>query len=142
VTRRPRLVLAHAAAQAIVRHARAARPKECCGFLVGTRGRVRFAVAATNVAASTTKYRIDDAWHVELRRTLRRFSPPLEIVGVYHSHPSGDARPSPTDIAEAFYPDWTHVIVGLKRRISIRAYRIRAGRPESVVIRRQSGDSI
>lgn len=142
MTRRPRLVLAHAAAQAIVRHARAERPKECCGFLVGTRGRVRFAVAATNVAAGKTKYRIDDAWHVELRRTLRRFSPPLEIVGVYHSHPSGDARPSPTDLAEAFYPDWTHVIVGMKRGISIRAYRIQAGRAEPVVIRRQSGDSI
>jgi proteasome lid subunit RPN8/RPN11 len=142
VTRRARLVLARAAAQAIVRHARAERPKECCGFLVGSRGRARFAVAATNVAAGTTRYRIDDAWHVELRRTLRRFSPPLEIVGVYHSHPSGDARPSPTDMAEALYPDWTHVIVGMERGISIRGYRIRDGRAESVVIQRESGDSI
>jgi desampylase len=131
-------MLARTAAQAIVRYARAERPKECCGFLVGTRGRVLFAVAATNVADSRTRYRIDDALHFELRRTLRRFSPPLGIVGVYHSHPSGDARPSPTDIAEAFYPDWMHVIVGMKGGISVRAYRIRAGRAESVVIQRKS----
>jgi proteasome lid subunit RPN8/RPN11 len=138
VTSRVRLTVAGDAVRAIVRHARAERPRECCGFLVGGGRRVLFAVAVPNVATSQSRYRIDDAMHLELRRALRRFSPRLEIVGVYHSHPSGDARPSPTDIAEAFYPDWIHVIVGLKGGILVRAYRIRAGRVESVAIQRQT----
>jgi proteasome lid subunit RPN8/RPN11 len=130
------------AVRAIVRHARTERPRECCGFLVGRGTRVLFAVAAPNVSTRRSRYRIDDSTHIELRRALRRFSPRLEIVGVYHSHPSGNARPSPTDIAEAFYPAWIHVIVGMKSRVSVRAYRLRAGRVQSVVIQRKSGHSM
>jgi proteasome lid subunit RPN8/RPN11 len=128
--------------QAIVRHARRALPRECCGFLVGARRRVLFAVATRNIAAGSVRYRIDDAAHVALRRALRRFAPPLEIVGVYHSHPTGAARPSASDVAEAFYPAWTHVIVGMRRGLSVRAFRLARGRAEAVVIKPKSGDSI
>ena len=137
-----RLTIPGDVVRAIVRHARAERPRECCGFLVGGGKRVQFAVAAPNVTASRSRYRIDDSTHIELRRALRRFSPRLEIVGVYHSHPSGDPRPSPTDVAEAFYPDWIHLIVGMQSGISVRAYRIRGGRVQSVVIQRKSGHSM
>jgi proteasome lid subunit RPN8/RPN11 len=128
--------------RAIARHARRALPRECCGFLVGARRRVLFAVATRNVAAGPFKYRIDDAAHIALRRALRRFVPPLEIVGVYHSHPNGEARPSSSDVARAFYPAWTHVIVGMRRGLSVRAFRIARGRTEAVAIQRKSGDSI
>ena len=130
------------ALQAIARHARRAHPRECCGFLVGARRRVLFAVATRNIARGRSRYRIDDAAHIALRRALRRFAPPLEIVGVYHSHPNGEARPSATDVAEAFYPAWIHLIVGLRRRVSIRAFRIVGGRTEKVAIHSKSGDRI
>jgi proteasome lid subunit RPN8/RPN11 len=134
VRRSRRLAIPPAVLQAIVRHARRERPRECCGFLVGARRRVAFAVGTRNVAPGHSRYRIDDRAHIALRRTLRRFSPPLEILGIYHSHPSGDARPSRTDIAEAFYPDWTYVIVGLGRAADVRAYRLARGRADRVVI--------
>ena len=35
------------------------------------------------------------------------------LGAIYHSHPSGPARPSPTDLAEAYYPDALAVIVSL-----------------------------
>jgi proteasome lid subunit RPN8/RPN11 len=34
----------------------------------------------------------------------------LEMVGIYHSHPHGPDSPSPTDIAEAYYPDAVYLI--------------------------------
>jgi proteasome lid subunit RPN8/RPN11 len=70
-----------------------------------------------------TRYRIDDAAHVGLRRVLRGFVPAISIVGVYHSHPAGDAVPSPSDIAEAMYPDWVRHCRFAKRP------RARAGLP-------------
>lgn len=126
----------------IVSHARRESPRECCGFLVGKPGRVSFAVGTRNVARGRVRYRIDDRAHIALRRTLRRFVPPLEIVGVYHSHPAGDARPSPTDIATAFYPEWTHIIVGMRRTVAVRAYRLARDRADRVMIQRESEGSI
>lgn len=142
MTRAGRLAMPATVLRDIVSHARRESPRECCGFLVGRRGRVAFVVGTRNVARGRTRYRIDDRAHIALRRTLRRFSPPLEIVGVYHSHPAGDARPSPADIAESFYPEWTHVIVGLRRTVAVRGYRLAGGRADRVVILRTSGDSI
>jgi proteasome lid subunit RPN8/RPN11 len=121
--------------RAIVGHARRDSPQECCGLLLGNRRRVQFAVSMRNMAASATRYQVDDAAHVELRRVLRPFWPRLSIVGVYHSHPAGPAAPSPTDIDLAMYPDWAYVIIGLAaRRASVRAFRIRTGAVRELTI--------
>ena len=98
---------------AVLEHARRARPREACGLLVGTRGRVAFAIPVRNVARGSTRYRVDPAEHIALRRILRELTPAVGIIGVYHSHPRGRARPSATDVAEALYPEWVHLIVGL-----------------------------
>ena len=115
--------------RAILQHARRERPNECCGFLLGRGAEIRFASAMANVAPRPAHaYRIDSREHIALRRVLRTVEPALEIVGVYHSHPSGSARPSAQDVHEAHYPDWIHLIVGFSgRRALIYAYRIRRG---------------
>jgi proteasome lid subunit RPN8/RPN11 len=128
-----RVVLPPAVRRAIVAHARDAQPAECCGVLVGRGRRVAFAVRMRNVAASPTRYRLDDRAHIDLRKTLRAFRPPLAIVGVYHSHPEGRPDPSPTDLAEAHYPEWVHVIVGGGRQL--RAFRIVGGRARRLLLR-------
>ena len=121
--------------RAIVTHARRDRPRECCGFLVGSGRRVRHAVPMPNVAPGETRYRVDDRAHIELRKLLRQFAPPLGIVGVYHSHPNGRAEPSPSDVAEAMYPEWIHVIVGLGGGAArVRAFRIARGRVRPVAV--------
>jgi proteasome lid subunit RPN8/RPN11 len=122
--------------RAIVGHARRARPFECCGFLIGTPAAIAFAVAMSNIARDRRRYRIDDRAHIELRRTLRDFRPALSIRGVYHSHPAGDAQPSATDLAGAHYPEWIHLIVGLRgARSDVRAFVIRDGRARRVALR-------
>jgi proteasome lid subunit RPN8/RPN11 len=121
--------------RAIVDHARSARPMECCGLLVGRKTEVLFACPVRNVADSPVRYEVDPMAHIDLRRVLRGFVPPLAIVGVYHSHPRGPATPSPTDVAEALYENWIHVIVGLAGgRPRLAAYRIRRGRARPLAL--------
>jgi proteasome lid subunit RPN8/RPN11 len=123
------VILPPAVRRAIVAHARATLPDECCGLLLGRGSRVDYALPVANVAASPTRFQLDPRAHIDVRRILRNLAPALEIVGVYHSHPHGDAQPSSTDVREAAYRNWLHVIVGLAgSRSSLGAFRIRSGR--------------
>ena len=97
---------------AIVAHARATAPAECCGLLLGdadthspTRRR-----PGTSPTTPRRRYLIDPADHLAAIRDARGRS--LEVVGAYHSHPRSAPIPSPTDAAEAFC-DFVFVIVGL-----------------------------
>jgi [CysO sulfur-carrier protein]-S-L-cysteine hydrolase len=122
--------------RAMIEHAKREHPQECCGLLLGSRREIQFAVPMRNVAASATRYRIDDASHIELRRVVRAVRPRLDIVGVYHSHPTGPVQPSATDIDEAMYPEWAYFIVGVERRRAIvRAFQIRRGAVRTLRIR-------
>jgi proteasome lid subunit RPN8/RPN11 len=130
------LALPAAARRAILAHARRAHPRECCGFLIGAGRRVHFTVPMRNVARGRTRYRIDPAAHIRLLRVLRAFFPPMGILGVYHSHPEGDARPSPTDVAQAAYASWWYLIVGLRsRRPTLKGFRIDGGQVREIVLR-------
>ena len=123
--------------RSIVLHARHARPRECCGLLVGSGSRVVLAVPLRNTARGQTRYRIDPREHIALRRVVRETTPRLDIVGVYHSHPRGRAYPSETDVAEALYPEWAHVIVGLGGgRAAVSGFAIAAGAITRLVLRR------
>ena len=127
------LILPASVRRVLVAEARQAAPLECCGLLVGRGRRVFSALPTENVERSAVRFRIDPRAHIDAQRVLRRCDPPLELVGSYHSHPSGSAKPSPTDIAESAYPDWVHVIVGLgATRPAIGAFRIRDGQVRSV----------
>jgi proteasome lid subunit RPN8/RPN11 len=120
--------------RAIVRHARAEAPHECCGLLVGSADRVCRVVPAQNVSPTpVTRFEVDPSVHIALRRDLRTSGSSDEIVGVYHSHPKTDAVLSSTDIAEAHYPDWVHVVVSLSGpRARLRAFRIADGSAKPV----------
>ena len=50
----------------------------------------------------------------------------LELIAIYHSHPDGPARPSATDVANAYYPDTVQLIISLadRARPSVRTFTI------------------
>ena len=49
----------------------------------------------------------------------------LDVMGFYHSHPHSGADPSPTDLAEATYPELLYVIVSLASEpADVRMYRL------------------
>jgi proteasome lid subunit RPN8/RPN11 len=130
-----RLIVPRIVKRALIAHADREHPRECCGFLLGRGRHVSYAVAATNVAPGNSRYRVDDREHLQLRKLLRSFVPAIEIVGVYHSHPTGSAAASETDIAEAMYPDWVYVIVGPRSpRRSVRAFQFRANGAREIAL--------
>lgn len=113
---------------AILAHARRDAPRECCGLLAGRGGRIELAIPLRNIdRRPRSRFRIDPAEHIAVRRALRTLAPKLEIVGVYHSHPRGPATPSAADVAEWYYPDWYCAIVD-GRRAALRVFQIRKAR--------------
>ncbi len=140
---RPRGVSAPSAVRrAIVTHAWRDAPNECCGLLLGRPGWVQSALPAPNLAASPVRFELDPAVHVAVRRVVRNLTPPLQIVGVYHSHPVSEAWPSEADRQQAFYPEWMHVIVSLQRRGGVvRAFSLRSGRVRQIPLRWRQGQA-
>ena len=97
--------------EAVVAHALAARPSECCGILLGRHDEIVEAVRTGNLAGSASRFLIDPRDHINARRAGRDRG--LDVIGFYHSHPSSTGEPSATDLAEASYPDHLYLIVGL-----------------------------
>lgn len=76
------------------------------------------------------RYRIDPREQLAAFRSMDAAGE--DLVGIYHSHPASVPYPSPTDRAEAFYPDAVYVLVSLRGgEPELRAYRIAADAPGS-----------
>lgn len=84
----------------IEEEAASARPQECCGILLGEGARLVKALPTTNVhALPETHFEVDPQALIDAHRAARDGG--LQVVGYYHSHPSGSASPSATDRAMA-----------------------------------------
>ena len=111
-------------------HASAEAPRECCGLLVGTKACVARSVRARNLEAAATRYLVDPEDHFAAIRSARADG--LEVIGAYHSHPSGAPVPSATDVAESNSgSDFLYVIVSLVHE-DVRAFRIDGGAYEPI----------
>jgi proteasome lid subunit RPN8/RPN11 len=130
-----RAILPAAIRDALVAHARAEYPNEACGLIAGTAPAAEGGTATSwhptrNRAASPLRYEIhpDDLLRVSLE-----IDDADEVTwGIVHSHVSSPARPSPTDVGLAFYPDALYLLVSLAGdqadpvtgAASVRAWRI------------------
>jgi proteasome lid subunit RPN8/RPN11 len=77
-----------------------AAPAECCGVLLGCGERILELLPAANVAAEPAlRFEIDPAVLFAAHRAARSGGP--EVLGYYHSHPTGHPRPSATDCEHA-----------------------------------------
>ncbi len=109
-----RLLLASPARRTLLAASRAAHPHEACGLLFGTREGASLEVASASVAANVAaeprrRFEVDPAHLVAAQRAARHGGP--AILGVWHSHPDGPARPSRADRAGVTDPDWVWIIV-------------------------------
>ena len=88
------------ALEAMLAAAHAAYPCEACGILTGESARITAFVAAANVHTSPeTRFEIDPQALIDAHRIARGGGP--QVLGYFHSHPSGDPVPSATDRASA-----------------------------------------
>ena len=102
--------------ETVIDHARRGGKEEVCGVLGGEYGEEhRYAYTgreAENVADTPrSTYRIEPKEQLELMEEIRKRG--QDIVGFYHSHPSGPPRPSATDAAQATWPGYSYLIVSL-----------------------------
>ncbi len=93
----------------------AAMPEEGCGLLAGLilpEGyQVLKVLPMVNSIHSASRYRMDP--QEQYKRFNEIDSMGLELVGIYHSHPTGLPYPSLIDITESFYPDVVYLIWGM-----------------------------
>jgi desampylase len=85
---------------AIQAHAAEDPRAEVCGLLLGQEGHVATALRTINVADDPTRqFEIDPGALIAAHRAAR--SGGAQLLGSYHSHPSGSAEPSSIDLAYA-----------------------------------------
>ena len=81
---------------ALVSEAAHAHPRECCGILLGEGSLITAISPARNVhPAPQTHFEIDPQSLIDAHRDARGGG--RQVIGYYHSHPSGRAEPSATD---------------------------------------------
>lgn len=95
------LILPRTTWLAMRRHVRRRAPFEACGLLAGNDGRVELVLGVRNAARSPLRYLMNprDQWRAFCK--IEQLG--MELLGIYHSHPNGPHRPSPTDIQESWY---------------------------------------
>jgi proteasome lid subunit RPN8/RPN11 len=123
-----RLILPSDVLNAVLHHADAERPNECCGFLAGSirecTGYVVEAVPIVNELRSPTAYRTEPRSLFAAYRLL--WARQYDLIAVYHSHPQAPAVPSRRDRKEWTYGESACAIIGTKSgKPDIRAWRLR-----------------
>lgn len=97
--------------QEMLDHVERCVPQEACGLLAGKHSHVGAVLPVLNQAQSPVRF------VMEPREQLRAFdwiqSQGLELLGIFHSHPTGPDTASATDITQAAY-EVVHVICAPK----------------------------
>ena len=121
----PRLLYAE-----MVAHVLSNPMQEMCGLLAGRDGVVDRVWPVPNALYSPVAYRMDGPEFAAAMIGCK-----FEPLGIFHSHPTGPPVPSPTDIAEAAYPDSMYVVISLQTLPpSVRAFTIVEGQVTEVQI--------
>jgi proteasome lid subunit RPN8/RPN11 len=95
----------------------AATQQEICGLMLGEGNRVDHMAYTTNVAVDPARaFEIEPAALIAAHRAMRSGGP--EIIGYFHSHPSGGAVPSVTDAAMAA-PDGRYWLIAAQGAIAL-----------------------
>ena len=116
-------------------HLRSVWPEEGCGLLAGQNGLVSQVIPVENALHSETRFAM--AGGAMVAALVNILEAGRQLNAIYHSHPAGPARLSPTDLAQLSYPDAVQLVVSLAQpdRPDLRGFWVENGRIESVPIR-------
>lgn len=102
------LSLTHEQVQQMTAYVDSQLPLEACGLLTGHGSSVESVLVVKNQAQSPVRYVMDPIEQLHAFEWID--SQGLDLLGIFHSHPSGPEMVSSTDIAEAAY-DVVYVII-------------------------------
>jgi proteasome lid subunit RPN8/RPN11 len=83
-------------------------PQEACGLVGGLQRRALQVYPVANALHSPVRYRMKPEDQIRIFLDLEKLG--WDLLAIYHSHPAGPGQPSPTDLAEAAYPESVHLI--------------------------------
>ncbi|MEM7780080.1 MAG: M67 family metallopeptidase [Pseudomonadota bacterium] len=90
------VLLSRSVVEGLLSCARSAQPHEACGILLGKGNRITAFTPTANVHLTPeTHFEIDPQALIDAHRAEREGG--LQVLGYFHSHPNGTARPSETD---------------------------------------------
>ncbi|MDI6893045.1 MAG: M67 family metallopeptidase [Bacillota bacterium] len=110
--------------EAVLDHCRREMPREACGLLSGLGNTVACALPLPNVAPDPQHSYLaePECLYRALAEVERRGE---EMLGIYHSHPTGSPALSARDREQALWPGVVHVVVSFAgRRPQARAWRL------------------
>jgi [CysO sulfur-carrier protein]-S-L-cysteine hydrolase len=87
--------------QIMIDHVDAHAPMEACGLLAGVDSTVRKIFLVQNQAHSAVRFVMDPVGQLNAFAWIESHA--MNLLGIFHSHPSGPETVSPTDVAEAAY---------------------------------------
>ncbi len=128
--------------QVMFEHALTGYPNEVCGMLAGKSGAVEKVYTMRNAKPGPDYYEMEAEEQFRVMKEIRDSG--LEIIGLFHSHPTGQAYPSSMDVERAYwpgtqlpnYPDAVYVIVSLRDRNNpvARGFSIEEGKVSEVTL--------
>lgn len=93
----------------MVQHCTGQKPLEACGLLSGKDATASTLWPMTNILYSPNSFEMDIKQIAQVFRQIQNKGE--HLVGIYHSHPTAPAYPSPLDVLYANYPEVVYVIV-------------------------------
>src|SRR5438552_3377378 len=118
----------------MIDHAMSELPDEACGLLAGPSGSVERFFPMTNADHSPMTYRLDPGEQIRVFNEIDDKG--WQLAGIFHSHTHTEAYPSPTDRAQAFYPEAYYVLASLAEHDApdLRTFKINDGEVQEVVV--------
>ena len=110
----------------MIGHAKKVYPSEACGILGGqTPEKIEVFFPMRNVDESSISYFMDPKEQLGVFKKMRADG--IQMNGIYHSHVSSVAFPSPKDVRLAFYPEVSYLIVSLSdmQKPVLRSFKIK-----------------
>jgi [CysO sulfur-carrier protein]-S-L-cysteine hydrolase len=119
-----RLLIPRPIYEAMLAHARAELPAECCGLLAGTIadgvGRVTQHFPLVNALNSPTEYESEPRSMLAAHKAMRASG--IHELAVYHSHPTSEPIPSKRDLERSYGEHVVHLILGMCGQPTVRGW--------------------
>ncbi len=109
--------------QQMLQHIRTCLPEEACGLIGGIENQAVLIFPIENEFHSPVRFRMKPEEQLTVFLTLEQNG--LDLIGIYHSHPTGPDFPSETDRSEFAYPGTAYLIwYPLDADWKVRAYQM------------------